>query len=213
MFNKVKESLVYPVADPNWLSRVGYWLLYYMLGVTSPAIFGHYLKIVEQTATDEDTETIPAFDDFWELWKRGFSALFGIGILQMVPALLNMALFFGVLGADDPQPGGPPTMLLTWMIIHSALCFGSFLIYPACLVQVVRTKSWTSVFKLGEVLQIIRANIGAYFVLAVFPFACWIGMILLCFTGIGIILMFPLMPLVFFAHARLTGHYYRDHVL
>ena len=214
MLNKVKESVVYPFADPNWLKRVGYWLLYYLLSITTPALFGHYLKIVEQTATDVENETIPEFEDVWELWKRGFLSLLGVGFLQVIPALLNMLAAFYFISTHDPDQGtGPPTGFLVCFGIHALLLFLTLFLFPAFSIQVTKTKDWQSLFKLREVASITRANIGSYIVLVFFPFFSWLALALLTFTGIGVLLVIPALPLVFFAHARLTGHYYRDYVL
>lgn len=204
---RVREAVEFPLGDPTWLSKIGYWWLFYILYITSPAIFGHYFALVKQTIDDPTDETLPTFDNLWELWKSGFVKLFAAGLPMMGLAMLNMACVGTAMGVLEQEK--LRAVFPIFMVIHFLIAVGMMVTWPAFIVQMVNTGQWNSVFRLGEVWQIITANFGGYLLLSIgFPFLGWLAMIATALTGIGLLLWIPGLPILMLAHARLTGLYY-----
>jgi Protein of unknown function (DUF4013) len=215
MLNKLKDALVYPIGDPNWIKKVGMWLLYYVLYLTAPALFGHYLSILKKTMDSPEEEEIPGFDSLWELWKKGFLSLLAIGAVQIVPGGLNMLACGAWMSTFDPKGlDGFPVPFLIFVGIHCAIILATVVFFPAaCLQLTTAPGGWRSLFRFKEIWNIATAKPGEYLLLAFFPFLAWCAIVLCALTGIGLLLCIPGLPLMIFSHARLTGFYYRDNIM
>ena len=211
MFKKLKEAFVFPMGDPNWLNKMGYWWLFYLLYITSPIVFGHYIELVKQSMTDPDEETLPVFDDLWGMWKSGLGKMLAAGLPLTGLAMINMACMMVVGGFSGNS--GPNGLFFVFFTIHFILCFGMMIFWPAFLLQLLDKNDWTSVFRLGEVFKIATANVGAYLMVAlVYPFLMWLCMVATAMTIVGLILFLPGIPLAMMAHARLIGLYYNENI-
>lgn len=67
---KIKESLVYSVSDPTWLSKSLKWLLAYVGVVTAPILLGYHFEVIRRVARGEE-ECLPPFQGLGKMWKQG----------------------------------------------------------------------------------------------------------------------------------------------
>ena len=214
MVSRIKEAIIYPIGDPNWLKKIGMWWLYCVLYVTSPALFGHYFAIIDKTIEDFEEEKLPEFDSLWPLWKRGFLNFVVMGMPMFIPAVLNMAAMMTFVLTMGPQEmDGFPTPVLIFFGIHVLLCLGNFILFPAFILQLATSKEYQSVFRFREIAGIINANLGQYLVLVLYPLLAYFAMLLVALTGVGLVLWLPGLPILFFAHARLVGLYARTNLV
>ncbi len=214
MTSRLKEAIVYPISDPNWLNKIGMWFLYYVLYVTAPALFGHYLSILERTIAHPDDEEMPGFKPLWGLWKKGFLNLLAIALVQIVPAVLNMAACTIWMVTSAPEnPDGFPIPFLIFFGIHGAIVLATILFFPAACIQLTTADGgWQSIFRFKEVWHITTAKPSQYLLVAFFPILAWCAFAICALTGVGLLLCIPGLPLLIFSHARLTGLYYRDNI-
>lgn len=200
----LKESLVYSVSDPSWMSKALKWLLAYIGMVTMPIMIGYYLETVRRVAQGDDEE-LPSFQNLGKMWKQGFFCYLGMVFAILPLAGLNMMVFITVLQRDDPS-----AVFLPFFVIHMALCLGFGLLAPAMVLRYAMTEQVRSMWKLKELWSDLRQGTGDYLMISIgFPFLASLAMGVLSLTGVGVVFVFLGMPLMAFAHAHLLGNYYR----
>ncbi len=239
-----QETLTWPFKGPDWKNRfiigsalflaVSYVPLIGILAIF--VIYGYALGIMRAVMRGEPP-TMPAWEKLGELLVDGLKAA-GSAIGYMLPGLLAFvcsylvlfaSIFGGTLSAAStpgrtPNPSLGPIFVVGWfgfillLFIGLALIFIAAIPTPLAVAQYARTGQIGSGYRLGEMWQIFRANVGGFLLAWVVHLGIGSVMstaILLAYATIILCLALPIIlaPIGFYTilmYVNLFGMAYRD---
>lgn len=201
----IKEHLVFPFADPSWMKKTLIGLVYYILGLTGPILFGYQLSVIREAVNGEDDQ-LPEFENLGKLWKQGFFICALLGGFYMVSMLTVMGV---VMASSGGRPGD-------WVFV---VFFGSYLVivgtlfffYPAMALRYALTEQVGSMLQFRTLLSDIRQGTTDYLAIVFFPIVFLVVSVFVaaCTAGVGMFLLFPATVLAMMVQGRMIGSYYR----
>lgn len=171
----IMRAIKAPFQDPEWLNKTLLGLLWGILGVTLPAIYGAQLAYIRSVR--EGDERLPAWDDFGAKWLEGFMVSVA-GMLYALPVLIVGAVFFlpGIIAAAS---GGDSD--LAGALVGGGACVFSLiatvygvavsLLLSAAMTHYAIRRNFGAFFEFREIIGHVRGNTGY--------FAAWLWLLLL----------------------------------
>ena len=208
------KAFTYPQQDAEWLKKWGIAALLMLVPVIGWVMVAGYALEITRRVITENPQTLPAWDDFGEIAKKGVYAVI-IGIVYNLPVFVlgicasipNAMATAGMDGSDSAQ-----TMASLFMFVSVCCSCLIFLlsiitgiIVPAALGKVAATNDLAAGFRIGEVVALVRAQPAVYFIVMLIGFALGLGGLvvgLLCCS-------FITLSYVTLINAHLTGQAYR----
>jgi hypothetical protein len=179
----VAKAFTFFSEDDRWLGKLGIGVLISLISfLILPAflLYGYAVGISRNVMNGEK-RPLPEWEDLGTLFKDGLS-MFVASVVYTLPFWLLACIAFattigfGGLGeatqiSEDAIAAG---ILATWglvgcLFILFMLAF--FFISPAIVIQYVRAGDLGACFRFGEVLAIVRDNIGDILIAGLTPFA------------------------------------------
>lgn len=213
----VGRALKAPFEDPEWLSKTLLGLLWGLLVVTAPAVYGaqiHYLRDVS-----EDEERLPTWSEFGALWVDGLMAIIA-GLVYFLPivallvvAVIPAALGYSAAGSNDAWAGLTAlfagTFCLVW-VVAIIYVLGVSVLFSAALTNYAMKGGFGSFFEIGEIISRVRGGTGYFTAWAYTILVALIGSVLtsvVSATGVGAILSPGIAYLVAMASAHVLGQW------
>ena len=179
----VANAFTYVTEDERWMGKLGLGALISLVSfLILPAflLYGYTVDITRNVMNGEK-RPLPEWEDLGTLFKDGLS-MFVAGIVYTLPFWLLVCIAFaatigfGGLGeateiSEDAVAAG---VLATYGLVGClALLFmlAFFFISPAIVIQYVREGDLGACFRFGEVLSIVRDNVGDILIAGLAPFA------------------------------------------
>lgn len=204
-----------PFDDPGWVKKTLFGLLWGLLGVTAPAIYGAQVEYIRGVSRGD--ERLPEWDDFGKKWVEGFMIslagfiyflpAFALILFSLVPVLMASDGNSNALGA---LAGG--TMCLVWLVVIVYTVAISVL-FSAATVHYAMSGSFGAFFQFGDILAKVRGGSGywtAWLYVLLISFAGSTVSSILSATGIGYILFGAVMYLMAMMSGHVFGQWARD---
>ena len=97
------QILTFPFRDQSWLKKllIASLLVFFSFIPVIPIVLllGYAAEIIRRVAVDQETPTLPEWDDLGSFFNEGFR-LFGVAVIYMIPAMLLIGI--GYLGMLFP---------------------------------------------------------------------------------------------------------------
>jgi hypothetical protein len=193
--------------DPDWIKKIGIMALVSLIPVVGQiVVLGWMLEVILRVINDDPTP-LPSLDFGGQL-GMGFKALV-VGIGYSIPLFIIMLPLIVVAALGEPLDIDEDTLAMLMSIF--GLCCGGLtfllslvvaLLLPAALGNLVTEGSIGAAFRIGELFNMVKSNIGA-FVIAVLGawVASLVGSLGSIACGIGVLVT------MVYAYA-ITGHFY-----
>ena len=179
----VAKAFTYITEDERWMGKLGLGALISLVSfLILPAflLYGYTVGITRNVMNGEK-RPLPEWEDLGTLFKDGLS-MFVAGIVYTLPFWLLVCIAFAAtIGfgglseateiSEDAVAAG---VLATYGLVGClALLFmlAFFFISPAIVIQYVREGDLGACFRFGEVLSIVRDNVGDILIAGLAPFA------------------------------------------
>ncbi len=184
----IQRAFTFITDDPNWVTKIG---IMVAISFVSPFLFGiPYLLIVGYSiqvainARKGVDNVLPEWDDWGQKFMDGLFVTLA-RFVYTLPIWLIFCAYFGIaiLGAGSGASenvlgailgGGLLVIICLMLLFVIALIF----INPGIIIQYIHTNSPGDMFKVGEVLGVVRNNIGD------------IGIMIVALIGAGLIIGF-----------------------
>jgi hypothetical protein len=158
------KAFTFVFDDEDWIKKVGVGGLISLIPIVGVfLVLGWAVEITKRVIKGE-AEILPDWSDFGGYLTRGF-LVFLVAFVYMLPVILIQ----GCANLTYLYPDADETMLTIFTII--TVCFGcitflysiaAYLILPAAIGNYVATDELGAAFKLGELFQLVRENLGTY---------------------------------------------------
>ncbi len=150
-----------PFQDKDWVTKVLLGLLWGVLGVTIPAIYGAQLDYIR--GVSEGDERLPEWGDFGKKWVEGLQVVLAsiIFFLPMIVigAIVFMPFLIAAVADNGDAAGG---FAFGGMCLFSAIAavygIAVSLYFSAATVNFAMKGGFGSFFAFGEILEKIRGN-------------------------------------------------------
>lgn len=207
-----------PFEDKDWIVKTLLGLLWGLLVVTSPALYGAQVEYIRGVANGD--EGIPGWDGFGKKWVEGFLISIA-GFIYALPIVILGAIMVGstlipvILSGGD---SGAATGLFggtTCLFVFIAMVYGilvSIFFYGA-IVQYAMKGNFGAFFQIGEILGRVRGGSGywtAWLYALLVSFGGSLVTSLLSSTGIGAILYGAVVYLMLIITGHLFGQWARS---
>ena len=202
----------YIFKDKNYLKKIGIFIFFNLLVVTSPICSGYILEVIRRVR--EGSSEMPDFDGrYGDYFMDGLRFMVGLFIL-MIPILIVFVLGViasaGALGSDSNAAAAAGVGAF---IMFGLLCL--FVLLCLCIagmaLSIVYSEDdgWSAFTNLGRIMEIIKADTGSYFIAVV---VCFCYSAVASIVGNFIPLAGPviLMPLAQICAGHITGQYARN---
>ncbi|MFZ0545423.1 MAG: DUF4013 domain-containing protein [Candidatus Promineifilaceae bacterium] len=159
--------------DERWITKIaigaGITLLsILLLGIPAILLIGYQLAVTRQVMEGKDLP-LPEWDNWGKLFMDGLYLVVAIFVYTL-PIWIIFCLGFGGFflvplfsGNEDVASIVGGAAVLTWFVmlcIVVILGIGMALVIPGLYIQYIRTNEFGSLFRIGEVLGIVRENIA-----------------------------------------------------
>jgi hypothetical protein len=165
----VAKAFTFVTEDEGWVRKLGIGAVVMLLSfllVPIPLLTG-YLVAVTRNVMNGVQRPLPEWDDLGGLFRDGLAVLIPQLVYTLPFWLLACIAFFATIGlsglSDVSEDMAAAGFLATFgligclgVIVFIALMF----ISPAIVIQYVRTNEMAATFRFGELIGIVRNNIG-----------------------------------------------------
>jgi hypothetical protein len=159
--------------DERWMTKIGIGavitiLSIFLLGIPAILLVGYQLAVTRQVMAGKDLP-LPEWDDWGKLFMDGLYLIVAI-LVYTLPLWILFCIGFAVTflpaigaGNDDVATALGGVAVLTWGIMGCLLiilAIGLAIVIPGLYIQYIRTNEFGSLFRIGEVLGIVRENVA-----------------------------------------------------
>jgi len=167
----IGRAFTFAFEDPNWLKKIGIAAVVFLIPFVGPIILmGWGLEITRRVIND-DPEPLPDWTNLADYLPKGFRA-FVVSLAYMLPALLilicgqlvSIGAAAAMSNSDSSLPGNIAVAVSVCMscFIFILVIAAGFII-PAANGNLAASDELGAAFRFNEVLGLVRANPGAYF--------------------------------------------------
>jgi hypothetical protein len=159
--------------DQRWTTKIGIGVVitllsFIFLGIPALLLIGYQLAVTRRVMEGKDLP-LPEWDDWGKLFMDGLYLVVAIFVYTL-PLWILLCIGFGVTilpafgGSNDNLTtalGG--VAVLTWGVmacLFLILAIGLAVVIPGLYIQYIRTNEFGALFRIGEVLAIVRNNIA-----------------------------------------------------
>lgn len=190
----VARAFTYITEDERWLGKIiiGAVISFFsFLLVPIPLLVGWMVGVTRNVMNGVE-RPLPEWDDFGTLFRDGL-AVFVAQLVYTLPFwLLACIAFFATVGLSGlsqvSEDAAAAAIMATFSLVFClAIIFmiALLLISPAIVIQYVRTNEFGACFRFGEVVEIVRENVGDILIAALTPFV--VSLVLSAFSAIPVI--------------------------
>jgi hypothetical protein len=175
----IGKSISFITEDERWLTKIGigavlivvcslfFWVLLIPVILLGILLSGYTVQTARNVMNGVE-RPLPEWDNWGQLFNDGF-AVFVAGLVYTLPIwLLTCCAFLAFIPAGAAGEGDLGEVLVAFgslgVILISCLIFifilALLVVYPAIIIQYVRTGELSATFRFGEVLAIARNNIS-----------------------------------------------------
>lgn len=154
--------------DEEWLKKIGVGGLIILIPIVGQLVLLGWMVEIVRRVVNGDPEPLPDWSDFGGYLGKGFKA-FVIGFVYSLPlVLLNICISIPSAMATS---GGIDEDVMITVVSVTSICFGCLSILYGLFVSVVLpgaigkfavTDELGAAFKFGDVIRMVRGNLGAY---------------------------------------------------
>ncbi|MGB2963809.1 MAG: DUF4013 domain-containing protein [Anaerolineales bacterium] len=158
------KAFTFVFEDEDWIKKIGVGGLISLIPVIGVfLVLGWGVEVTKRVIKGE-AEILPDWSDFGGYLTRGF-LVFLVAFVYMLPVILIQ----GCSSLTYLYPDADETMLTVFTIISA--CFGcltflysiaAYLILPAAIAKYAATDELGAAFKIGELFQVVKENLGVY---------------------------------------------------
>jgi hypothetical protein len=192
------KAFKFPFDDPDWIKKIGILGLITLIPMVGTFVLIGFALETARRAIRQDPQALPELDFGGQLGLgfKGFliSLVYTIpAFLLYIPVIIATVVMTSGSGSDSSSSAGMLTIVMV-------CCDGLLLLYalvvavvmPAAIGNFLSTGELGSAFRFGEVISLLRAAPGAYFMVllgaVVANFVASLGMIA---CGVGLLFTFP----------------------
>ncbi len=187
----IGSSFTYMFEDEDWIKKILIGGIVAIIPIVNFAAFGYLVQVI-RNVRDGQALPLPEWDQFGEYFKNGlFLAL--IYIIYLIPIFI-LSCLQSVIPAALAQGGSNDAANAMSVVM---ICFSCLMgvwgllvgiLFPAILVRFAEVGTFGSGFQFGELLAIIKVNIGSYIVVLLLM---WVAQgiiaplgVILCVVGV-----------------------------
>ena len=164
---EIGSAFTYMFEDEDWIKKILIGGVVAMIPVVNFAALGYLVQVI-RNVRDRRALPLPEWDQFGEYFKAGL-LLFLIYLVYSLPALLLAGIAFipimiaGSSGSDEMGAVGFLSVCGYFLVGLYSFLVG--ILFPAILVRFAEIGTFGSGFQFGDILAIIKANIGSYIII------------------------------------------------
>jgi hypothetical protein len=171
---EIGRSFTFPFQDKSWFSKLIIAALISLVPILNFALVGWMVEIARRVMAHE-VEELPGWDNFGKKWMGGLYYAVA-GFIYALPVMLVACIMGGASGAiamaannNSAQNTVNALMAGSGVVIFCLTClmvlYGLVLsvLMPALMVHYAKEDNFGSLFKLGTVFGLVRANAGTFF--------------------------------------------------
>ena len=210
----LKENVEFPFSDPEWLPKIAKLSFFYLvsilfLALPLPALFGYQLEVIRQAAGGEDSKMPEFGPNFGKMWTQGFILGLVLCGIVMVPTLAIGGVCVGGAMAFQDNEGLVMGVAITGLLVFFAFLLLYTILWPAFMLRYAMTGSISQTLDFGAIINDVKQGPADFVVIALIPMAGQLVSSLASATGVGVILILPIMVLTMIVQGRMLGNYYR----
>lgn len=189
------KAFTFPFEDQEWIKKLGIAggialvslvLTVVLIGLAGFILLGGWMVELTRRVINRDPNPLPDWDDFGGYFSKGLQ-VFVVGLVYALPSILLSACV-QLLPLAVQDGSADDTMVMAVSTV--SICVGclSFLysiflglVLPAAIGRLAATGQIAPAFRFGEVIGMVRSNIGAYVMVLIGGFLASI------ISGLGII--------------------------
>jgi hypothetical protein len=179
----IAKAFTYITEDDRWLGKFGIGVLISLLSfLILPAfLLTGYAVGITRNVMNGEKRPLPEWEDLGTLFKDGISIVVAMIVYTLPFWLLVCVGFATTVGfgglsegtgiSDEALVAG---ILATWGVVLCLLlilALSVFFISPAVVIQYVRQGELSACFRIGEIIAIVRDNLGDIIIAGLTPFA------------------------------------------
>ncbi|MFM8322437.1 MAG: DUF4013 domain-containing protein [Chloroflexota bacterium] len=175
------KAFTYVFDDPDWLKKIGIagaialgsmLLSIIIVGIAGFIVLAGWMLEIVRRVINRDPRPLPEWDDFGGYFSKGIKA-FVVGLVYSLPLILvNVCIqIIPLIVAGGGDPSSDAAGAMAGGIAALSICLGCFsfiysllmaAVLPAAMGQLAVTGEMGSAFRFGEIIAMVRGNLGAY---------------------------------------------------
>lgn len=195
------KAFTFPFEDRDWIKKLGIAggialvslvLSVVLIGLAGFVLLGGWMIELTRRVINREPNPLPEWNDFGGYFMKGLQA-FAVGLVYSLPAILLSACV-NVLPLAMQDGSADETMATALSVVLACVGCLSFLysiflglVLPAALGRLAASGQVAPAFRFGEVIGMVRNNIGAYVMVLIGGFlASIIASLGIIACGIGV---------------------------
>ena len=179
----VAKAFTYITEDDRWMGKIGMGIIVSLASVlVLPAfLLSGYMIGITRNVMNGEKRPLPEWEDLGTLFKDGIS-IFVVSLVYTLPFwLLTCIVFVSTIGfgglseaTEMNEEAIAAGIFVTWGIVGCLFMIflvAFFFISPAIVIQYVRQDDLAACFRFGEIIAIIRDNMGDIIIAGLTPMA------------------------------------------
>ena len=164
---EIGSAFTYMFEDENWIKKVLIGGVVALIPVANFAALGYLVQVI-RNVRDGRALPLPEWDQFGEYFKSGLF-LFLIYLVYLIPIIILSCIQGGVPVLMESMGSDETTAALGILVTCVSCVMGLWglligILFPAILVRFAELGTFGSGFQFGDLLAIIKANIGSYII-------------------------------------------------
>jgi hypothetical protein len=165
----VGKAFTYWYKDPKWTAKLLLGALISIVPILNFAWAGYTNEIIRRVTRD-DPEPLPEWGDLGRFFMQGLVLIIA-GLIYALPLIVLSLLFIPVFATVDTASMDSDTagallsgtgLILTCCVTLYGVLLSFFL--PAVQVNYSRKETFASCFAIGDIIKLVTANLGNYFI-------------------------------------------------
>lgn len=170
----IGSSFTYMFEDESWIKKILIGGIVSLVPIVNFAAMGYVVEVIRNVRDGRPTP-LPEWDQFGQMWMSGLW-LFVIFLVYSIPIIIlacisgiaTAALGTALEGASADAVGGAMGIIsicLSFLMGLWGLVIG--VLSPAIVIRFAETGQFNSAFQFGEVLNVVKANVGSYVIVLI----------------------------------------------
>lgn len=186
----ISKAFAFIGEDEKWMNKLGVGAILAVIPIVNFVIFGYQMQIARNVVAEEE-RPLPEWDNLGKYFMDGLR-LIAAYFVYMLPVffiyilfVVGMIVFTGALEPSyatgtSPYTGSEPPLAFIGMWSIMVMCmmpytFAIYALFPIMSIQIARTGSVASCFRLREIWQLFREQVGNYILLVIIMFGLYMG--------------------------------------
>jgi len=165
----IGRSFTYMFEDQDWLKKILIGGVVNLIPIVNLAATGYFIEAIKNTAEGQELPLPEWGEDFGGKFIKGLMVAIA-SFVYSLPIMIVMGIVFGLtaviagsLDSDTAEVVATICPMIGYCLLSVYMILFLFIL-PAAIIQYALTGQFGAFFRFGDIMALIRANIGGYII-------------------------------------------------